>query len=129
MSLHRNAKLTVSGRELLVSRVDDMRRRAKYHHGVRRGICGAVTAIQRFGSALNTTPHFHSLVLDGVYAGPAHQPGRFLELPPPETEDVARVMAGTARRVIRMLERRGLESDDDPLVESDPMAGRQVPSP
>ncbi len=30
---------------------------------------GAVTLIQRFGSALNLNIHFHLLVLDGVYVG------------------------------------------------------------
>ena len=30
--------------------------------------CGAVTLIQRFGSALNLNLHFHMLFLDGVYA-------------------------------------------------------------
>lgn len=34
-----------------------------------------MTAIGRFGSALNLAPHFHSLILDGVYPGPAHAPG------------------------------------------------------
>ncbi|MBK7950721.1 MAG: transposase [Deltaproteobacteria bacterium] len=38
---------------------------------------------QRFGSALNLTPHFHSLVLDGVYLGPSHSLGDFVALPPP----------------------------------------------
>jgi len=99
----------------------DLRRRARIHHGVQRAQCGAVTAIQRFGSALNLNPHFHSMVLDGVYAGPAYAPGPFLPLPAPETEDVARVMAGTARRVTRLLEKRGIESDDDPLAEDDPL--------
>ena len=28
---------------------------------------GAVTLIQRFGSALNLNIHFHMLILDGVY--------------------------------------------------------------
>ena len=31
--------------------------------------CGAVTLIQRFGSALNLNVHFHMLWLDGVYEG------------------------------------------------------------
>jgi hypothetical protein len=53
----------------------DQRRSARRHYGVRNGHCGAVTAIQRFGSALNLAPHFHSLILDGVYPGPAHAPG------------------------------------------------------
>ena len=76
---------------------------------------------RRFGSALNLAPHFHSIVLDGVYGGPPHAPGPFLPLPPPTTEDVARVMAGTARRVMRLLERRGLEGDEDPLADDDPL--------
>ena len=33
---------------------------------------GTVTAIQRFGSALNLNVHLHLLVLDGVYAKDAH---------------------------------------------------------
>ena len=32
-----------------------------------RAQCGAVTLIQRFGSALNLNIHFHMLWLDGVY--------------------------------------------------------------
>jgi hypothetical protein len=88
----------------------DLRRRARSQYRVGRGHCGSVTFIQRFGSALNLTPHFHSLVLDGVYEGPASAPGRFLALAPPTTQDVARVMAGTARRVMRLLEKRGLDS-------------------
>ncbi len=99
----------------------DHRRRARIHHGVQQAQCGSVTAIQRFGSALNLAPHFHSIVLDGVYGGPPHAPGPFLPLPPPTTEDVARVMAGTARRVMRILEKRGLESGEDPLTADDPL--------
>jgi len=30
--------------------------------------CGSVTFVQRFDSALNLNPHFHVLMLDGVYA-------------------------------------------------------------
>jgi hypothetical protein len=99
----------------------DLRRRARIRHGVQQAQCGAVTAIQRFGSALNLAPHFHCLILDGVYPGPAYQPGPFLSLPPPTTEDVARVMAGMARRVMRLFEKRGLEDGDDPLAADDPL--------
>jgi hypothetical protein len=57
-------------RAFMCSLFADQRRRARIHQGVQRAQCGAVTAIQRFGSALNLNPHFHSLVLDGVYGGP-----------------------------------------------------------
>jgi hypothetical protein len=99
----------------------DQRRRAKRDFGIRGGVCGSVTFIQRFGSALNLTPHFHTLLLDGVYEGPAHSPGRFQALDPPETEDVARVLAGTARRIRRQLERSGVETDEDPIAADDPL--------
>jgi len=98
----------------------DQRRRARIHLGVQRAQCGSVTAIQRFGSALNTNPHFHSIVLDGVYGGPPHAPGPFIPLPPPALEDITRVMAGTARRVMRLLEKRGLDEDDS-LAADDPL--------
>jgi len=44
--------------------------------GVDRAIaqCGAVTLIQRFGSALNLNVHFHMLWLDGVYEPVAARP-------------------------------------------------------
>lgn len=45
---------------------------------------GAVTLIQRFGSALNLNIHFHMLFLDGVYQdGAAHAPPRFHWVPAP----------------------------------------------
>ena len=115
-----DAKLTSDVlREFLRALFADQRRRAREHHGIREGRCASVTFIQRFGSALNLTPHFHSLVFDGIYPGPAHTPGSFLPLPPPDTDDVARVMAGTARRIMRLLEKRGLAEGDDPLAADD----------
>jgi hypothetical protein len=117
-----DAKLTSEVlRAFMRSLFADQRRRARIHHGVQQAQCGSVTAIQRFGSALNLAPHFHSIVLDGVYGGPPHAPGPFLPLPPPTTGDVARVMAGTARRVMRLIKKRGLENEDDPLAADDPL--------
>ncbi len=117
-----DAKLTSDVlRAFLRALFADQRRRARKHLGVREGRCASVTFIQRFGSALNLTPHFHSLVLDGIYPGAAHTPGSFKPLPAPETDDVARVMAGTARRVMRVLEKRGLADGEDPLASDNPL--------
>jgi hypothetical protein len=115
-----NARLTTEVlRSFLRAVFADQRRRARKLLGIRRGSCGSVTFIQRFGSALNLTPHFHTLVLDGVYTGLSSRPGPFSPLPPPETEDVARVLAGTARRILRRLERSGAEMEEDPLAADD----------
>lgn len=60
-----------------------LRRRAR-EYGIPRGQCGAVTFIQRFGSALNLTPHLHMVAFDGVYAAEAGEVPRFYPLRPPE---------------------------------------------
>ena len=68
----------------------ELRRRARRQWGVRAEQCGAVTVIQRFGSALDLNVHFHTLALDGVYtyAVGQGQPTGFLPLPPPEADEV-----------------------------------------
>ena len=98
-----------------------LRRRARSQWGVARGQCGAVTFVQRFGDALNLNVHFHSLVLDGVYARGPEGALRFHPLPPPEDAEVERVVGQVARRIARLLERRGLGPEADPS-EADPLA-------
>ncbi len=71
-----NARLTSEVLQSFLRAVfADQRRRARKQLEIPRAQCGSVTFIQRFGSALNLTPHFHTLVLDGVYAGASSDPG------------------------------------------------------
>ena len=44
-----------------------LRRRARKFLGLRDSQSGAVTFIQRFGSALNVNLHYHVIFLEGVY--------------------------------------------------------------
>ncbi|HEX5067053.1 MAG TPA: transposase [Myxococcota bacterium] len=91
-----------------------LRRRARLGVGHRQALqCGAVTFVQRFGDALNLNVHFHALVLDGVYARDESGAARFHPLPPPDGDDVARVAGRIARRIVRLLERRGLHPQAD----------------
>lgn len=80
--------------------------------------------MQRFGGAINLNVHFHSLVLDGVYCADAGQRIRFQRLPPPSDPEVRRVTTGIARRIIRLIERRGLGPQADP-DEADPLLRNQ----
>ena len=74
---------------------------------------GAVTLIQRFGSALNLNIHFHMLFLDGVYIGGAHgYPMRFLGVKAPTKGELTRLTHTIAQRVGRYLERQGLLERD-----------------
>jgi hypothetical protein len=77
--------------------------------GIGRGRTGMLTVIQRFGSGVNLNVHFHTLVLDGVFAELA--PGRlqFHAATPPSDAAVRQVLATIRHRVERLLARRGLE--------------------
>ena len=101
----------------------DLRRRAR-DYGIEKAQCGAVTFVQRFGSALNLTLHFHTLVLDGVYAPKDSGAPEFFPLRAPETSDVREVVETVAGRVSALMKRRGFGEgegeDSDPLVREDP---------
>ena len=99
---------------------DELRRRARESSGLKQLQCGAVTFVQRFGSAVNLHVHFHAIVLDGIYAaGPDGRP-EFHELPPPEDAEILQVTTLVAGRVLAMIQRRGLEDEADGLTENDP---------
>ena len=69
---------------------------------------GAVTLIQRFGSALNLNIHFHMLFLDGVYIDSRHGVNpRFRGVEAPTSEELTHLTHTIAHRVGRYLERRG----------------------
>jgi ribosomal protein S27E len=68
---------------------------------------GAVTLIQRFGSALNLNPHLHMLFLDGAYAFRGHR-AVFYRARRPTGDELTRLLDRLSRRIVRVLERRGL---------------------
>ena len=90
------------------------RRRAK-HCGLLDPQSGAVTAIQRCGSALNVNVHFHTLMPDGVFVGGVEhedEEDAFRSLPPPSDDEICRLASTTRRRILRLLRRRGLLDDE-----------------
>jgi Putative transposase len=60
----------------------------------------------KVGSALQVTPHFHSLVPDGVFL-PWEGSMRFEPLPPPTQAEVEQPLRVVRHRVLRLLEKRG----------------------
>ena len=100
----------------------ELRRRARRERGEPATQCGAVTFLQRFGSAMNLNLHFHTLALDGAYLYPPSQrgPPRFAALEPPTADDVARVLAGTARRLHRLIADRA-DGDDHAMARNEPL--------
>ena len=75
--------------------------------GRRHGQTGSITAIQRFGSALNLNVHFHILHLDGVYDRGADGDLRFIQVSP-TTEDVERIIEEVGAPVRALARPQGL---------------------
>jgi hypothetical protein len=116
-----DARLTTAVlRAFIRSLFAELRRRARRHWALRPEQCGAVTFIQRFGSALNLNVHFHTLALDGCYVIAQGKAPRFLPLPPPMPDEIARVLAGTARRIAGLLEANA-EGDPEALARDEPL--------
>ena len=85
--------------------------------------CGSVTFVQRFGSSLNCNPHFHVLMPDGVYVTGIDSEPTFVRAPALSDDDVQQIVETTAKRVVCLLQRRGLleEGNVDPLWEEEPL--------
>jgi len=84
--------------------------------------CGAVSLIQRFGSALNLNVHFHMLWLDGVYEPVAARPDKphLRRARAPTAAQRTALAAMIAHRVCRHLARAGwLEGEGDSAHLSD----------
>jgi len=79
---------------------------------------GAVTLIQRFGSALNLNIHLHMLFLDGAYRFGSRK-ALFHRARRATTDDLAHLLDTLSRRIVRVLERRGMLIADptDPFLE------------
>ncbi|MGH8532689.1 MAG: transposase, partial [Gammaproteobacteria bacterium] len=67
---------------------------------------GAVTLIQRFGSAANLNIHIHGLVLDGVYCAPEGVPV-FHPVRAPTPGELQTLLNRIIKRLMRLLTRQG----------------------
>ena len=73
---------------------------------------GAVTLIQRFGSAANLNIHLHCLVLDGVYRGGGDGVPAFVEVAAPTDDELHTLLQTLITRLMKLLTRRGVLVED-----------------
>ena len=85
---------------------------------------GAVSYIQRFGSALNLNVHIHSQVSDGVYVRLPDNRLHFLRVPSPTDDEIRKLTLKIARRIHRYLEKRVKEGDSDELLTKHPLLAK-----
>jgi hypothetical protein len=103
-----------------------LRRKAKKSGGSTLGADdyypGAVTFIQRFGSALNLNLHMHSQVSDGVYVRYGNNKLHFIRVAPPSLEETKEITLKIAHRVHRYLESR--MGDFDAFLDREPLLAK-----
>jgi hypothetical protein len=100
---------------LFVRALFAFQRRTARRLGVSRPLTGAVAFVQRFGSALQLTPHFHLLVPQAVFEEVDEAELRLHPLPRPTDAEVETLAVTVARRVLRLLHARGvLEEESAP---------------
>ncbi|MGA9524928.1 MAG: transposase zinc-binding domain-containing protein, partial [Myxococcaceae bacterium] len=104
-ALARNAALCTAVLNLFVRTLFNALRARARSLALPARACGAVSFIQRFGSALQLNVHFHVLVPEGLF----DDDGTFHPLPPPEDVEVESLLATFLRRLVPLLERHGLQ--------------------
>ena len=79
---------------------------------------GAITFIQRFGSALNLNVHLHMLIPDGIYTL-SHDKPRFHAVTAPSQSELTTLLNHIVRRITRQLTRDGLlaQEADQPYLD------------
>jgi len=95
--------------DLFTRAVFAWQRRSARRLGMANPRTGGVTAVQRFGGAVNLNVHFHTLFPDGVFDLSVPGPARFVPLRPPRDHDVELIL----RTVIRKVARHGLLGGDE----------------
>ena len=85
--------------------------------GVKRSAAatGAVTLIQRFGSAANLNIHLHGLVLDGVYCLTGEGAPVFHQAPAPSNQQLQTLLDKIIKRVMKLLTVRSNSSESSGL--------------
>ncbi len=92
--------------------------------GHRRGQTGAVTVVQRFGSALQLNVHFHIIVLEGCYVEAADGQVQFHSSHKPSTADVENLVASIAVKAEDWLASVGHGPYDQP--DADPTSAQEL---
>lgn len=83
--LSHNLKLTNELLKILIRAIESYQRKRIQNKNAK---IGAITFIQRFGSALNLNVHFHTLMTDGVFIPQKDQTYLFQRLPHPTHEEL-----------------------------------------
>jgi hypothetical protein len=113
-----NHELTLEVNRIIIRSIRALLRKKSRRKGVANGVIGAVTFMQRFGSGLNSHPHYHILVVDGVFTeneDPELVP-EFIEAAPFDDCEIA----GLARRICTAVRKHLIKSKYLEAISNEP---------
>jgi len=110
--LARDAQALSDALTVFVRALFAFQRKTARRLGIRSPHTGALAFVQRFGSALQLTPHFHVLLPEAVFEdlpviGPDAQAACHRPLPSPDDDEVERLLRTVALRVVGLLRKQG----------------------
>lgn len=98
--LAHNQKLTNEFLKIFIKTIESYQRKRIRNKNAK---IGAITFIQRFGSALNLNVHFHTLMTDGVYIQNKDQKYYFVRLPHPTHEELQNLVNKIKNKIERKI--------------------------
>lgn len=113
--LQANKKLYTKVHQLVIRELHAHYRCKAEAEGIKDSMPGSISFSQRSGSALNVNPHLHILCPDGVYAR-VNKKARFHNLAAITDEEVATLIEGVTKKVMRHLTKQGYLDQDGEIV-------------
>jgi hypothetical protein len=107
-----NSKLTNKILSIYIAVINSYQKKKAKQSGIKKAQIGAVTFIQRFGSALNLNVHFHTLFADGVFYKTESGLIKFFRLAEPSQEELIFLASKIQDKVNVMVKKLGLEEQD-----------------
>lgn len=104
-----NPKLTNKILTVFIRTISSYQKKQAKLYGIRVARLGAVTFIQRFGSALNLNVHFHTLFAGGVFYKTENGDYKFLRLSEPTREEVVWLTTKIQNKVNGLVQKLGLD--------------------
>lgn len=106
----RNQSLMNKALKIYINEIQSFQRKRAKAAGFKEPRSGAVTFIQRFGSALNLNIHFHTVIPDGVFYKTSDG-YRFHRLAEPSFVELCSVAIKIRKKVLNAIEKMGLIED------------------
>lgn len=107
--LSHNLKLTNELLKIFIRVIESYQRKRIQNKNAK---IGAITFIQRFGSALNLNVHFHTLMTDGVFIPQKDQTYLFQRLPHPTHEKLQQLVNKIKIKIERKINKLNLEKTE-----------------